>query len=165
MGNCPSIKREERTTWPNTNTIWFCRTLTLRSPLGVGCIGESSCKARAGTLTSKADVSGASSVVSLTLSLYESVATIRILTCRGGNVNPGEYRSGLVAGGRARHLQCGFDEGASGDGNSRGRIRFRKWRKVLCTQRAYVKRGVTGGQLDVVLGGSESARLRKPAEI
>jgi len=78
LGNWPSISRDERTTPSSSNTTWFWSTLTLSCPSSVPAATlASSWSARAGTFTSNAAVSGASSAVSFTLSRYESVATIR----------------------------------------------------------------------------------------
>ena len=67
LGNWPSISREDRTTPSASNTTWPARCEIASSPSPMpAAMRWSSCIARAGTLASKAPLSGCSSAVSLT---------------------------------------------------------------------------------------------------
>ena len=72
------MSRDDSTLPPTSKTTWLARTPTESESASVACaIRASSCSARAGTLASKEPSSALSSVVSLTDSRYESVATMR----------------------------------------------------------------------------------------
>ena len=72
------MSRDDRVAPPTSNTIWFSPIPTRRSSAPACCaIRASSWSARAGTFASKDPSSSGSRRVSLTLSRYESVATMR----------------------------------------------------------------------------------------
>ena len=120
----------------------------------------SSCSARAGTLASKLPASGASSVVSMTLRRYESVATIRSSCPEADTRIP--VSTGRVSSRDAERATFATVSANAWAGtlDTRLLVRNRQRREVVEAQRAQVERRRAGDDLEVLLGAAQLERHR-----